>query len=274
MKQKAGEDLLHLLDDSTRLREALPAEPHLERLEQRIRQGLLPRFALPEGFDEDPAGRVELPDYSDPLVHVLGVDSYVDSALRQLQQVDPDKYEQARQNPFFAHLRVETRCRLFAEQMHGQDEADVQNLLGARRWSALVELLRSQVEGSEWWTLREAIHLFLAYWGLGNEELLQACAQKATERFWRLLAHERPGWGEVQIMAVVLWKIGEWDNARSLLNVLDELVTWFDGKQIFSYWHCAWVVGKRFKEDCDLIRQLFNGATISPPFLENEPAFR
>jgi cellulose biosynthesis protein BcsQ/tetratricopeptide (TPR) repeat protein len=277
MKRGAAEDLVHLLEVSTRPREPLSAEASLKTL-QRSLGSKRQRFAPPEGFEEElawPRAAV-LPDYSDPLIHVSGVDSYVASALRKLRQLDPGEYEQVRKSPSITRLPVETRRRLLADQLPDWEDVDLHNLVRSHQWARLVELLRPRVAESELYTLEDAILLFLAWWGLGNEQELQGCGKKAIARFDQLAGRfpapelDLP---QVQIMALIRWKTGEGNYARHLLDFIDEFEL-PEGQQIFSYWHCTWVVWKRFKEDCSLIRQLFNGATISPPFLGKEPATR
>ena len=271
MEQQAVEDLLYLLEVRTRPGKELSPKASLETLPPALLQSLLapkrPRFALPEEFDEGLTGAVALSDYSDLLFHVPGVDPYVVSALRKLRQLDPDKFEKTRKDPSIARLPI--------EQLSRQEDADVRALAQARKWAALVDLLRPRVEESEWWTLEDAILLFLAWWGLGNDQELQACGKKATERFRQLLTLAAPeaeglGIAHLQIMALIFWKTGEESNAVSMLDLIDEFDTSPQGQGLFSYWHGAFVVWKRFKEDCDLIRQFFDGAPLSPPFLGSD----
>jgi hypothetical protein len=202
----------------------------------------------------------------------------VAAALRQLRQLDTDKYEEARRNPYITGLPVETQRLLSGEQVHGQEETDVHGLIRSRNWSELRDLLQPHVEASDY-TLEDVIFLFQAWWGLGNEQELQACGKNVIKRFYELLAIRKlpcapEFFPQLQIMALIFWKIGEGDKARRILDLLLNTSLKWPKESIFSYWHLKRILGQRCKEDCDRLRELFKGETISPPFLRKEPAVR
>jgi len=239
-----------------------------------------PRFALPEEFEEGKARATPLPDYSDPLLQISGVDPYMASALRQLRELDAEKYEQAKNNPYLSRLPSETQRRLFAEQLHDQD--DIPDLVRSRKWAEVVTLLRPWEE-PDLLTLPDAYHLFMALWGLGIEKELRGFADKAIKRFRQYLA--APSFSEhllesdYQIMSLVFWKTGDRDKAEELLEKVLNLDTEEDekrrtGKPFLSYWWYDWVSWKKFKEDCLDQRQMMRGGTFSPPFLGKEPTNR
>jgi MinD-like ATPase involved in chromosome partitioning or flagellar assembly len=263
-------DLLHLLDirDTAAL-----AKPQSQR----------PRFALPEEFEETRQGPRQLPDFSDPLLTLQGVDSYIVSAFRQLRQLDPGKYEEAKRKPCIARLSEETQQRLFADRLLGQEGNDPYYLIRERTWAEARALLQPRLDKPDGWSLDEAIFLFMAYWGLNDEEALRACAEKATAHahFRQALNYlhapetiDRPIVSDMQMMSVISWKTGNMEVAYKLLDSIEEQWTLREDIRIFSYWRCSMIPWNLFKEDCQSLRQIFKGANCYPPFLGKVPARR
>jgi hypothetical protein len=79
---------------------------------------------------------------------------------------------------------------------------------------------------------------------------------------------------EFQIIALASWKAGAREIAKKILDCIDEAVTLPESAPIFSYWLLHRVSWQRFQADTAMMRQLFKGDTISPPFLGEEPAHR
>jgi MinD-like ATPase involved in chromosome partitioning or flagellar assembly len=233
------------------------------------------RFALPEEFEETWQGPRQLPDYSDPLLTLQGVDPYIVSTMRQLRQLDPDKYEEAKRKPCIMRLSEEVQQRLFADRLPDQQGVDLYSLIRARKWSEVRALLQPRRDKSDRWSLDEAIFLFMAYWGLDDEKALRACGEKAKDCFLReLKSLDSPDTLMMyqQIMAVIFWKIEEVDVAYLLLDYIEDWPE--DERPIFSYWRCAMISWNLFKEDCRSLRQIFKGANCYPPFLGKEPVRR
>jgi MinD-like ATPase involved in chromosome partitioning or flagellar assembly len=283
-------DLLHLLDT----RDPSPAVANapvsdvkamLETAALAKPQPQRPRFALPEEFVETRQGPRQFPDYSDPLLTLSGVDPYIVSAMRQLRQLDPNKYEEAKHKPCIVRLSEESQQRLFADRLPGQVGVDPYYLIRARKWAEARALLQPRLDKPDGWSLGEVIFLFMACWGLDDEEALQACGEKAKDQFLQeinSLQTARPSdlsafldmKMTAQMMSVIFWKTGDVDVAHKLLDLIVDQWTWPEDMPIFSYWRCGLISWNLFKEDCQLLRQIFRGANCYPPFLGKEPARR
>jgi len=278
MTRDAVSDLLTLLDvcdPPKRDRSAGSEEDQLYRvLDPVLDLGFDWRFALPGERPEEVAAFVR--DYSDTLLSLPGIDRYVASAVRRLQQLSTEAYEEAKRKPAVAALSPFAQALLFGDLLppdRGVD-ANLRDLVHSHQWDVLVQRLQRHVKESDWPRLEDAILLFLAWWGRADEQELQACGKKATELFHEMLqtTPQMLSAGELQIMAVIFWKTGDGDYARKILDAIDARP---EEQRILSYWQGYHpVIWKLFKKDCDRIRQLFNDRPIRPPFLGREPASR
>ncbi len=278
LKERATEDLLCLLDiraPRPSIGPPIPDDDEVEGLAGEEDKAAW-RFAPPEELCGTGEAATFLTDYSDPLLELLGVDDYVVSALWQLRQLSPERYEEAKQKPGVTALSPEAQARLFADRLPSRSEDDAPALIRAKKWADVVAMLQPRLEQQDDWPLADAIHLFLAWWGLGNEEQVRATAKNAKARFrCALRRREKLGVSEFQAMALVYWKNEEPEMARRALDFIDERVTWPPEKPIFSYWRFARVSWRQFQEDCALQRQMRKeGANSSPPFLGKEPTHR
>ncbi len=224
------------------------------------------RFDLPVELRDEAAAHIS--DYSEHLLNSPGIDPYVANAVWQLRQLSPEAYEEAKRKPAVATLSPGAQAVLFAERHPDREQDNPYTLIRARKWAEAVALLAPRLQQSDNWPLEDALCLFIAWWGLGNEEELQKCGKKAKEQF----ARRGTNVSKLQMMALVCWKTGGHDLAAGMLDRIDEEASARSHPRIFSYWRFAQVHWWQFQEDTALLRQMFNGAAIRPPFLGKEPA--
>jgi hypothetical protein len=302
MRPGAVEDLLTLLDVRSPHRSA---NPHTS--EEGFPESLSLddwsadwRFDLPKEFRKPEPAKLSLSDYSDPLLHLRGIDPYVASAFWQLCQLSPDRLEEVKRKPAVAALSPEDQKRLFAGPLSPRQPDDPHALIRKHKWDEVVKLLRPRLEQSDSWRIDDALCLFIAYWGLGREAELQECGkklmgcarcstlagrvetilndqsaegEKLMARF-HALGHHAARAALLQMMALVSWRTGaSREVAERILDFIEEKAP-APERPFFSYWGFRRVSWNRFKEDCCLLRQMFRGATVRPPFLGKEPAHR
>jgi hypothetical protein len=262
------------------------------------------RFELPEEFRETEFDASEISDHSDPKRDLPGIDTYVASAVWQLRQLSPnDGFEEAKRKPAVAMLPPQAQAILLAEHPPERPKGRPLSLIRERKWREVADLLGPRLEYSDW-SREDAVCLFMAWWGLENEEELRKCANKIRNHFearWNaefqsllrncadkikaiLKRRGRARFGffdcpnvisEFQIIALASWKSGEREIAKKILDSIDETVTLPESAPIFSYWRLRRISWRDFQADTAVLRQLFNGDTISsPPFLGKEPAHR
>jgi tetratricopeptide (TPR) repeat protein len=269
MTPGAISDLLKLLD----VRDPQKCDRSFEPEENSLESLLDPwaavdwRFDLPRELREGAAAFV--PDYSDALLRLPGIDRYVVSAVRQLRQLSPEAYEEAKRKPAVAALSSDARAVLLAERLPDGEEDDPHTLIRERKWAEAVALLAPRLQQSDDRPLEDALCLFIAYWGLGNKEELEKCGKKAWDQSRRRGPKKV---SELQMMALVCWKIGLRKEADELLDSIDEKAPARPRRRVFSYWRFAEVPRRVFEEDTALLRQQFKGANVSPPFLGKQAA--
>jgi cellulose biosynthesis protein BcsQ len=257
--QAAVKDLLHLLDiEAPGLAEGSEAPPLTTS----------GSFALPKGFEGPPPPR-RFSDYSDPLIDIWVQNRYEVSAFRRLRELAPDKIEEAKRKPAIVNMPSFIQERLDSQRL----EVDRPfALIAGREWAQARDLLQPRLERTDAWTLQDALYLFMAWWGLGNEEKLRECGEKAAARF-RASQAETINPPEKQMMALVFWKLGQREDANKLLDTIEQQGTWPEGiLEIFSLWRLTHIPLEQFKEDCHELRMLFRRPNFAVPFLGDKPA--
>ncbi len=268
MTGRAVSDLLHLLDVcGTQKSDGVPGGDDEFK-------SLVPddettdwRFAFPEDFRDSHSVASALSDYSDALLHLPGIDPYVASAVWQLRQLSGEAYEEAKWKPVVAALSPEARERLFADRLSVRQEDDAHDLIRAQRWMEAVDLLERRLKESDSWPLDDALCLFLARGHLGDEGEVRKCAVEARGRFRALGG--KANLSTLPMIALVYWKTGDRETAERILRFIDERAP-APARPLFSYCRFRRVSWTMFKEDCLMLRQIFNGATLWPPFLGRE----
>jgi hypothetical protein len=310
MTQGAVEDLLSLLDlhDPQKLDTASASEEDwLESISPLDGWGGADwRFDLPEELREGELVASEISDYSDRLRSLPGIDDYVASAVWQLRQLSPNEgFEEAKRKPAVAMLPPQAKAILLAERPPERPKGRPQSLIRERKWRDVADLLGPRLEYSDW-SREDAVCLFMAWWGLENEEELRKCANKIRDQFetrWaakfesllqtcaskikaHLKARGRASYeffdranpiSEFQFMALACWKAGAGETANRILDRIEEAVLRAElpeSAPVFSYWWLRRVSWEVFREDIASIRKLFMGAVPSPPFLGKQPTHR
>jgi hypothetical protein len=267
--RRAIEDLMHLLD-------VLDL--------QRQRPASVVSLGLPDEF----TGEKEWPRSLSGRPNVLwlglkGINRYLESTLRQLRELSAEKFEEAKKQPCITRLSQMDQDALFARLSGPETQRPKNpiNLILEKKWKEVVDLIEPQINQREdrWW-LDEALHLFMAYWALGDDKSLRICGEKATGRFvkiWQNPEDHLAGdcdiedLSVVQMIALAFWKTGEREMPDEILNYIEWYAESPAEEGIFSFWRYERIPWELFKGDCIDIRHMIRGAKILPPVLEEEP---
>ena len=135
--------------------------------------------------------------------------------------------------------------------------------IGISKFKDAMKLLGSVRPGPADLSLEHSFNYGMAEWGDSH-----IAPKDMFERVISLDTKEMRGDANyLQCLAIAFWVIGEVDTARSHLDKAEKQAA----KMLvptFSCWRYTQVIPKEFAEDCDSIRNLFDGQKITPVFFE------